>query len=171
MERYAQYMGKNRVQADGSVRDSDNWQKGIPLAAYMKSLWRHFHDAWLAHRSGRHGTSWMEECLCAIIFNAMGYLHEILKDRRDIDVGPDIAKEVTAVHDELAKSRKWDEGCSGGMGPMAPSMARPGDFASSKLGQREPPTQAEDVDQATLDSSRSVSFPKSWIEPNQQEKL
>src|SRR5580698_7792736 len=36
MERFGQYMHKHRVQADGSLRDSDNWQKGIPLQAYMK---------------------------------------------------------------------------------------------------------------------------------------
>ena len=30
LERYAEYMHKNRVQADGNLRDSDNWQKGIP---------------------------------------------------------------------------------------------------------------------------------------------
>lgn len=81
LERYAQYMHKNRVQADGNVRDSDNWQKGIPKAAYIKSLWRHFHDFWKAHRAGEIG-DWIEECLCALMFNVMGYLHEVLKARR-----------------------------------------------------------------------------------------
>jgi len=78
VERYAAYMHKNRVQADGKLRASDNWQKGIPRQVYMKSLWRHFMEAWKGHRALiGHGD--MEEALCAILFNAMGYLHEMLK--------------------------------------------------------------------------------------------
>ncbi len=30
IKRYAEYMHKNRIQSDGSLRDPDNWQKGIP---------------------------------------------------------------------------------------------------------------------------------------------
>jgi hypothetical protein len=81
LERYAQYMHRHRVQPDGSLRDSDNWQKGIPQAEYMKSLWRHFFAAWKIWRGGRvvderdgHDVS-LEETMCAILFNAMGFLH------------------------------------------------------------------------------------------------
>lgn len=76
IERYGQYMHKNRLQPDGTLRESDNWQKGIPLDAYMKSLWRHFLEAWKIHRGGEGD---MEEALCAIMFNSMGYLHELKK--------------------------------------------------------------------------------------------
>jgi hypothetical protein len=82
--RYSEYMQKHRTQPDGSVRASDNWQKGIPLSAYMKSMWRHFLDVWLMHRG--HGPVHsepdydMQEALCALIFNASGYLDTILKD-------------------------------------------------------------------------------------------
>ena len=72
LEEYAKYLHKNRVQADGNVRDSDNWQKGIPKTAYMKSMFRHFLAAWRAHREGGDPT----EDLCAVLFNAMGFLHE-----------------------------------------------------------------------------------------------
>ena len=86
LKRYAQYMHKHRVQADGKLRDSDNWQKGIPISAYMKSLWRHLIELWIIHR--RFHDRWpdnaladaKEEALCAIIFNAFGYLHELKKD-------------------------------------------------------------------------------------------
>ncbi len=79
LERYAQYLHKNRVQADGKLRDSDNWQKGIPTYAYMKSLWRHFMDVWKWHRLAvRDRPEMMEEALCAVIFNASGYLFELL---------------------------------------------------------------------------------------------
>lgn len=78
LERYAQYMHKNRIQADGSLRDSDNWQKGIPKDAYMKSMFRHFMEVWMNHR-GLTETD-MKESLCALMFNVMGYLHEELKN-------------------------------------------------------------------------------------------
>lgn len=85
IRRYAAYLHKHRTQADGKKRDSDNWQKGIPISAYLKSLWRHLIDLWSVHR--KYLICWppteaertKEEALCAIIFNASGYLHEILK--------------------------------------------------------------------------------------------
>lgn len=78
LERYARYMDKHRQQSDGSLRDSDNWQKGIPLSAYMKSGWRHFFDWWMEHR-GIPSREGLEDALCALLFNVMGYLHETLK--------------------------------------------------------------------------------------------
>lgn len=79
LEAFGDYMTRNRVQADGKLRDSDNWQKGIPREAYMKSGWRHFFSWWKHHRSGK-GTI---EDLCALLFNVQGYLHEELKDNVD----------------------------------------------------------------------------------------
>lgn len=81
LQRFAEYMHKHRVQADGSLRDSDNWQKGIPQEAYMKSGWRHFFDWWREHR-GIQTKEGIEESICALIFNASGYLHERLKHKR-----------------------------------------------------------------------------------------
>lgn len=82
LQRYAQYMHKNRVQADGNIRASDNWQKGIPLGAYMSSAHRHFMDWWLNH-DGWPANADTEEAICALLFNAMGYLHETLKGQVD----------------------------------------------------------------------------------------
>jgi len=105
--RYADYLHKHRLQSDGTVRDSDNWQKGIPLPTYLKSLWRHLVDTWSLHRGyqvyrerkdGKEKTftvakvcpvpeSWikvtLEDSLCGIIFNASGYLHELLRGSHD----------------------------------------------------------------------------------------
>ena len=78
---FGRYMHRHRMQADGKLRDSDNWQRGIPADAYMKSAWRHFMDWWWAHRHGGEAT----EALCALLFNAMGYLHEELASGK----GPD----------------------------------------------------------------------------------
>jgi hypothetical protein len=87
IERYGRYMNRHRLQADGSIRDSDNWQHGMPLHVYMKSLWRHFLDVWKIHRglSARDSKTGdaidIEDACCAVMFNAMGYLHETLKQR------------------------------------------------------------------------------------------
>lgn len=85
---YGEYMTKHRKQTDGKLRDSDNWQKGIPLPAYMKSLFRHFVQLWTLHRgypvyddkTGLPLT--VTDVCCAILFNTFGYLHETLKAER-----------------------------------------------------------------------------------------
>jgi hypothetical protein len=53
---FAKYMHENRKMRDGSLRDSDNWQKGIPREQYRKSAFRHFMEWWQAHRAGRDTT-------------------------------------------------------------------------------------------------------------------
>jgi len=80
LRRYAEYMHKHRYQADGALRASDNWQRGIPKVAYMKSGWRHFFDWWTLHRSTDTPLEEIEEALCAVIFNASGYLHELISN-------------------------------------------------------------------------------------------
>ncbi len=82
LEAYAAYMHKNRVQADGKLRDSDNWQKGIPKDAYMKSMFRHFMDVWKMHRGVPGGNADMVENLSALLFNVMGYMYEELRSDR-----------------------------------------------------------------------------------------
>jgi len=81
LERFAQYMNKNRIQDDGTTRASDNWQKGIPNKSYMQSGFRHFMDWWKEHR-GHKSRDGVEEALCGLMFNAMGYLHEHLKNKK-----------------------------------------------------------------------------------------
>lgn len=88
MQRFAAYMSRNRIQSDGNTRASDNWQKGIPPDAYMKSLMRHVFDAWALHRGLRgEATQDIDDALCGVLFNAMGYMFESLRappvDRKD----------------------------------------------------------------------------------------
>ena len=78
--RFGEYMDANRKQSDGSLRASDNWQKGIPQEQYVKSLLRHVVDVWAIHRGVPTRTEDIEESLCAIIFNASGLLFEKLKE-------------------------------------------------------------------------------------------
>jgi len=84
IERFCQYMHHHRKQPDGALRDSDNWQKGIGQDVYMKSAWRHFFAWWKLHRGGvvlderdQHPVT-PDEAICGLLFNAMGYLHEML---------------------------------------------------------------------------------------------
>ena len=85
-ERFCEYMLRHQYQADGTKRDSDNWQKGMPLETYMQGLKRHVLHLWTRHR-GYHvlddnaGIN-IEEDLCAILFNAQGYLHSLLAKRQ-----------------------------------------------------------------------------------------
>ena len=79
LQRYAQYMHKNRVQADGKLRSSDNWQKGIPIEQYMKSKWRHLMSTWEEVRCEEDADlDRLEESLCAELFNTMGMLFEVI---------------------------------------------------------------------------------------------
>ena len=82
LEAFANYMHKHRLQDDGSLRASDNWQKGIPKDAYMKSGFRHFFDWWTEHR-GNESREGMEDALCGLLFNVMGYLHEFEKEKKE----------------------------------------------------------------------------------------
>lgn len=85
---YGEYMHAHRIQKDGSMRDSDNWQHGIPFRKYVKSLVRHAVDLWRMERgyvvvnpdTGMPHTK--EELCCAIMFNSMGYLKELISPSR-----------------------------------------------------------------------------------------
>lgn len=80
IQRFGEYMDKHRLQTDGELRSADNWQKGMPKETYMSSGWRHFLDWWLWHRGrGDRARETLEDALCALMFNVMGYLHETLK--------------------------------------------------------------------------------------------
>lgn len=82
IKRFGEYMHKNRIQNDGKLRASDNWQKGIPKEAYIKSALRHFMDWWLMHREYEPNEE-LEDALCALLFNVNGYLFEILKEKNE----------------------------------------------------------------------------------------
>lgn len=102
---FASYMHKNRVQRDGKLRASDNWQLGIPPHKYVKSLVRHGIDLWRAWRgtttynpdTGKAQT--LGELCAAVLFNVQGLLsvflqagatdlyHITKKDRETVEQG------------------------------------------------------------------------------------
>lgn len=85
---FAKYMHSHRKQADGQMRDADNWQKGIPKEVYIKSLTRHMKDlnrlwdGWTVFDPDDNHEVDMLELLQAIRFNQQGLTHEILKDTK-----------------------------------------------------------------------------------------
>ena len=86
IDRFNEYMTRHRVQPNKQVRDSDNWQKGMPLETYMKGAWRHLLHWWTRHRGWQvrdpKAAANIEEDLCALLFNVQGYLHEILSAKQ-----------------------------------------------------------------------------------------
>lgn len=77
---FGEYMQHHSIMEDGTKREADNWQKGIPLQSYMESMFRHFITVWLHHREcGELTDETLKDALCGILFNVQGYLHEILK--------------------------------------------------------------------------------------------
>ena len=86
LQRYVQYLDAHRKQSDGSMREFDNWKNGIPEDTYLDGIGRHFVAAWLLAQgypaSDNHGPVNLQDTLCAIIFGASGWLHEILKKEK-----------------------------------------------------------------------------------------
>jgi hypothetical protein len=89
LRQYARYMNMNRLQSDGKLRASDNWQKGIPMDVYRKSAWRHFFDYWENARVynddefAQDSIELMAAC-SGLLFNIMGYMHEWLKKHPEV---------------------------------------------------------------------------------------
>ncbi len=83
LRRYVQYLDKHRLQPNGSMRDFNNWKKGIPQETYHSSKGRHFFASWLLEEgykvSDNHGPVNEEDALCGELFNTMGKLREILR--------------------------------------------------------------------------------------------
>lgn len=84
IEAFGNYMTKHRVQADGKLRDSDNWKKGMPKRVYLESMFRHFHDLWM-EADGYDSRDGIDEALGGLFFNVQGYWHEYLKEKKNVD--------------------------------------------------------------------------------------
>ena len=101
IEEFGDYMTRHRLQADGSLRDPDNWQKGMPLASYVSSLLRHtlelvgLQRGYVSHRMKREFQAerltdlefLKRETACAIWFNVQGFLHVTVTPKQDPLIG------------------------------------------------------------------------------------
>jgi hypothetical protein len=73
IEQFGKYMNMHRHQNDGTLRDSDNWQKGIPQDVCAKSLFRHFFEFWKEHRGYTTGNGIVSAAM-GIFFNIQAYM-------------------------------------------------------------------------------------------------
>lgn len=91
LEQFAKFMNMNRLQSNGQLRDSDNWQKGIPMDVYRKSLMRHYMEFWLEQRRPKGCQNRVDTigAACGMMFNIMGWLHEWLKTHDMVDFDGD----------------------------------------------------------------------------------
>lgn len=76
LRRFAEFMRDHNIKNGDLKRNEGNWKKGMPKQSYIESKIRHFVDFWITHEGYEDGN--IEDMLCADIFNAMGYLHELL---------------------------------------------------------------------------------------------
>jgi hypothetical protein len=88
IHQYARYMNMNRLQSDGKLRDSDNWQKGIPMPVYVESEWRHHFDFWSEAMAYLKDQGFdrreLMAAACGALFNIMGFIHEWLKENPEV---------------------------------------------------------------------------------------
>jgi hypothetical protein len=118
LRQYARFMNMNRLQSDGQLRDSSNWQKGIPMNVYMKSLQRHFMETWYSYRMAKNYKLTMPReqmieyvsAICGMMFNTMGYLHELLKKNPEIRFDDDEpTKEMKERQLNVEKAKEFAE--------------------------------------------------------------
>ncbi len=106
---YGDYMNRHRVQRDGQLRQSDNWQKGIPLYRYVKSLIRHTFEFWRMWRGttvlnpDNNKLFTFQDVLCAILFNVMGIMYEMQRAKAQ-----NLLREVALMPSEREEKERGD---------------------------------------------------------------
>lgn len=95
LRRYVTFLHKHRQMPDGSLREPDNWKLGMPKREWAESLLRHMWDFWAVSEGEdilRPETDSepqnLQDLLCAIMFNAQGYLNELIKEEGETDRQP-----------------------------------------------------------------------------------
>jgi len=78
-ESFHAYMHKHRALEDGTMRDGDNWQKGLPSKELLKSMLRHVFDIRLQMR-GYETEEDLLDSLNAVKFNVNGLILHIMED-------------------------------------------------------------------------------------------
>ena len=124
-QRYLEYLGVHRLQKDGSLRDWDNWKRGIDVNDYRESLLRHANDAVRASMGlPVPENASLEDLLCAIRFNADGWLFELLAAKS----GNRELSDIPVMQPICGNCRSYDKTC----GPSATST--PVDSADAACG-------------------------------------
>lgn len=156
---FGDYMNRHRVQRDGRVRASDNWQQGIPLYRYVKSLVRHVLEFWRMWRgtavnnvdNGQLFT--FNDVLCAIMFNTMGILYEM--NRRDPG-----ALHATFVTGALRVALEQEDQAKNATDPAPPSKKESDDYRKNKA------MPARDIEQIKRELEKGYRFPNHPANPS-----
>lgn len=86
---FAKYMHHHRKLEDGSYRDSDNWQKGIPVKELMRSFRSHVQDVMLINRGIKvfedKKEVTLEEALNGVKFNLNAMVLDLLKNTKQVN--------------------------------------------------------------------------------------
>jgi hypothetical protein len=111
LKQFAKFMNMNRLQSDGQLRDSDNWQKGIPIPVYFSSENRHHMEFFEMARAyadlDRNDKIEFVGSACGLMFNVMGFLHEFLKTNSMIDFdGDEPTAEMQARQDKIKEAEE-----------------------------------------------------------------
>jgi hypothetical protein len=132
LAKFCRYMERHRHQADGKLRASDNWQRGMPTDRAYRSLMRHVFDAWLMHRGyppESSDCSNEEDAVCGIVFNAL----LILKNMEDKQCeAVTLRDQCEDIHKETSPPSTLRKHVSGRLAGM--SLTRP-DLTKRQVGQ------------------------------------
>jgi len=82
-EAYDLYMLKHQKQADGTMRDADNWKSYFGEKHYkvcIESAYRHFED-WWKEFEGLESRDGIDEAINGLKFNIDAYYSKVLRDR------------------------------------------------------------------------------------------
>ena len=95
IEAFGRYMFEHQAQPDGTVRESRNWQKGIPQESYVQSMFRHFMEVWTIYERTRGdvvvAAQYEQELLTALMamfFNVQGMAHELIGAHGGVSPSP-----------------------------------------------------------------------------------
>lgn len=105
LQMFARYMHIHRLTADGSVRDPDNWQRGIPDESYIDSLLRHVMDLWLIYRGYPEAAREAKfAALAGAFFNVQGLMHNYMtEDVAPVEVIEAMLEQGTLTPDKIAE--------------------------------------------------------------------
>jgi len=132
LRQFARYMNMNRLQSDGQLRSSSNWQHGIPMDVYVSSEWRHHFDFWDEAMKYTKGEKFSRRELMAaasgLMFNVMGFMHEWLKENPEVRFDDDEpTKEMKERQDNIAHETRVED-CRPGKVMIIPGTEFAEDF-------------------------------------------
>ena len=98
---FSVFMHFHQQLPDGTRRNGDDWQKGMPLDVLMKSATRHHLDWWIAHRDGQtaEGRLWS---IFGLVFNAMAYATQYMREHPSM-----MALSLSAAYARREADPRW----------------------------------------------------------------